>query len=147
MQILIVALMIFLLDQATKHVALQALKLGESVPVIQSVFHLTLVRNEGIAFGYFDHFGIWLVILIAVCIAVLLIYSLRLPGQDVYHRLAYGLVLGGAVGNLMDRVRFGHVVDFLDFRIWPVFNVADTFITIGVSLLILSVMKGSSRVS
>lgn len=147
MSMMIIALVIFAADQITKRMALGVLAPGHSFPVLDSFLHLTLVQNKGIAFGYLGEMGPWLIALVAICIVALLIYSLRLPARDSYHRLAYGFVLGGALGNLLDRFRLGYVVDFIDFRVWPVFNVADTFITIGVGLLILAVLRGSPRTS
>ena len=127
------------LDQATKWWALRVLQLGETTPVIPGLFHLTLVHNPGVAFGLFARTG-WIVVVAAVAIvAVLTATSLRSPAADgpTASRtwLAMGLILGGAVGNLIDRIRYGGVVDFLDFRVWPVFNVADSSITVGAALI------------
>ena len=126
-------------DQATKWWALRALQPGDTTPVVPGVFHLTLVHNSGVAFGLFARMG-WIVVVAAVMIvAVLAATSLRSPAAEgptaLRTWLAMGLILGGAVGNLIDRIRYGGVVDFLDFRVWPVFNVADSSITIGAALI------------
>lgn len=122
-------------DQLTKWWALQQLAAGASLPVIPGVFHLTLVHNRGVAFGLLAQAG-WLVMLIAlVVVAALLIAVVRRPlaphHASPVTAVGLGLIAGGAVGNLLDRVRLGAVVDFLDFRIWPVFNLADSCITVG----------------
>ena len=147
MQLFIVAISIFFLDQTTKLMALRFLTGNPSIPVIPKIFHLTLVENQGIAFGMFQNHGSLLLIVITVCVLVLMVYFARTPESSVFHRVCYGFILGGAAGNLIDRIRLGHVVDFLDFRIWPVFNIADTFITIGVSLLLLAAFKDKTHAS
>ena len=129
-----IALLVIAADQVSKYFILENLSLGESAPVIASVFHLTSVRNTGIAFGLFQQHPIYLTAIISVCVLVLIFFSRRLCRGSSLEKIAYGLILGGAVGNLVDRARFGWVVDFLDFRIWPVFNIADSGITIGVAL-------------
>ena len=141
MQLFIVAILIFTFDQATKYSALHFLTKGTTKPVILNIFHLTLVENPGIAFGMFQNYGTLLMIAITLCILVLIIYFSFVPQSRMFHRICYGFILGGALGNLTDRLRLGHVVDFLDFRIWPVFNIADTFISIGVAFLILAAFR------
>lgn len=131
-----VAAAVLVLDQLSKWVALQFLEAGTSIPIIPQVFHFSLVQNTGIAFGLFQgHPGLW-TIAITISLIVLLYAGKFLSGQALSRRLAYGFVLGGAAGNCIDRIRVRYVIDFLDFRIWPVFNLADSFITIGVILLI-----------
>ena len=109
---------------------------GESLPVISRVLHLTYVQNTGAAFGLLKHQQTLFIGTSLLIIAWLIRESLARPPQSFLVMWSYALILGGAAGNLIDRLRFGHVVDFLDFRIWPVFNVADSAITIGVTLLI-----------
>lgn len=144
---LIVTSLALILDQLTKLAASHFLSEGNGVPILSNLFHLTLVHNQGIAFGFFNHHSSLLMIIITISVGVLIVFSLRSLGQDLYHQVVYGLIIGGALGNLIDRIRLGHVVDFLDFRIWPVFNFADTFITIGVFLFALSAFKGKSHAS
>lgn len=131
------ALLVAGLDQATKWWMLQRLALGESVPVLPGIFHLTLIRNPGIAFGLFARQGGVMLGVALLLIAALLVTMKSKPSAwPPAIPWAMGLLLGGALGNLVDRVRFGAVVDFLDFRIWPVFNVADSGITIGAALML-----------
>jgi signal peptidase II len=129
-----------LLDQWTKRVVLNTLAPGESwppasEPAILGTFRFTRVANDGVAFGLFQGRGDLFVVVALVVVAGLLVYQHRLPAQDRLVRLALALQVGGALGNLVDRLRFGHVVDFLHFHFWPVFNVADSAISVGVVLL------------
>jgi signal peptidase II len=130
-----VAFGLTVLDQVSKFVVLQNLELGQSIPVVPSVLYFTLVQNTGIAFGLFQNNPMLLTYLISFCVLLLALYSIRIRKESKIEQLAFALILGGAVGNLIDRVRLGWVVDFIDFRIWPVFNIADSGITIGVVLL------------
>lgn len=128
------------LDQLTKVLALRYLSPGTSYPVIPHLFHLTLVENEGIAFGLFQGSKEVLLVLITASIGVLVLLGFRMNFTRWHVPWGLGLILGGAVGNWMDRVRTGAVTDFLDFRIWPVFNLADTAITVGVGIFILDLL-------
>lgn len=114
----------------------------ESLPVISNIFHLTLVRNTGIAFGFFHGGSKWLLAAIFLGILVLFYLTFQMRNELLMFRLSFGFVLGGALGNVIDRMTQGAVIDFLDFRIWPVFNLADSFITVGVSILVLLILKG-----
>ncbi len=137
-------------DQLTKAVSLRYLVAGESVPVIPNVFHLTLVSNTGIAFGFFKDHGTLLLLLISCSLLLLFWWGMKHGQSSLTARVGLGLILGGAFGNWIDRVRVGGVIDFLDFRIWPVFNVADTAISIGVGLYLLLLFfphKNSETVS
>ena len=142
---LLLAGLVLLLDQFSKALALKFLVLGTSRPVLAPLFHLTLVENQGIAFGLFQGFDKLLFVTVTVSIGVLVYLGFR--SERWVNQWGMGLILGGAVGNWLDRVRVGAVIDFLDFRIWPVFNFADTAITLGVGLFLLDLLKGQKRVS
>jgi len=109
---------------------------GESRPVFPGAFHLTLIQNQGIAFGLFHDSGAVLFALITVSIAVLALLGLGTAPARLLTHAGIGLILGGALGNWVDRIRVGAVIDFLDFRVWPVFNLADSAITLGVGLFL-----------
>ena len=152
----ITALVVLVLDQLTKAWALQALMPGRPVPVIDGFFSLTLVTNPGLAFGMLSTTPAgwrWVVALLSIgALTVLAVVGLRmLPGGGRLTPLALGLIFGGAVGNLIDRGRFGAVVDFLDFYWrgyhWPAFNAADSAITVGVALLALRLLTAPSSPS
>jgi len=143
------AVVVLVLDLVTKHLALERLPPSRPVQVIDSFFSLTLVMNPGLAFGMLAGTPAgwrWLVALLSIgALTVLAVVGLRmLPTGGRFTPLALGLIFGGAVGNLIDRSRFGAVVDFLDFYWrgyhWPAFNVADASISVGVVLLALRML-------
>lgn len=145
----VVASAVLVLDQVTKLLALDRLTPGAPVPLIDGVLSLTLVLNRGLAFGLLA--GVppgwrWVVALLSIAaLAVLVRVALHvLPGGRLIDHGTLGLIFGGAVGNLIDRARFGAVVDFVDVHYrawhWPAFNVADSTITVGVALLALRLM-------
>ena len=143
------AVVVLVLDLLTKHLALERLPPGRPVHVVDGFFSLTLVMNPGLAFGMLAGTPAgwrWLVALLSIgALTVLAVVGLRmLPTGGRFTPLALGLIFGGAVGNLIDRARFGAVVDFLDFYWrgyhWPAFNVADASISVGVVLLALRML-------
>ena len=107
----------------------------ESIPVIKNIFHLSVVFNKGAAFGIFQGQTTFLVAMSAILIVLFFTCFHREEDRSLFNAVAYGLVLGGALSNLFDRVTLGYVVDYLDFRVWPVFNLADSALTIGAVLL------------
>jgi signal peptidase II len=132
--LLLVALVLGI-DQLSKYIIRANFQPNESLPVINSVFHLTYVNNPGAAFGLLAYkTPVFVTVTLLVAVVILVAYRF-LPPDRILLRLALALMLGGALGNLIDRLRFGYVVDFLDFRIWPVFNLADMAIVGGVILL------------
>ena len=132
----LIASAVFLLDQLTKKYISANLSLGQSIAVIKNIFHLSLVHNRGVAFGLFNGWQPFFIILTSLVILYIVVdLCLNSKHYGISRRIAFGLILGGACGNLLDRLRLGYIVDFLDFRIWPVFNAADSAITIGMILL------------
>ena len=136
-----VALSVLVLDQLTKWLALEFLAAEGSIAVIPNVFHLSFVENTGIAFGFFQGHPAFFTHVITVSVVVLLIASRWFVLQPRSRQIAFGLILGGAVGNWIDRLRYEHVIDFIDFRIWPVFNIADSGITVGVLMFVWFMLK------
>ena len=141
---LLVALCVVLLDQASKEWVRGAFSLHESVPVIPGFFHLTYIRNTGAAWGLFSGQNIALSALALVMLAVLVAFRRKILPPGRVHRVALGLLCGGIVGNLFDRLRLDYVVDFLDFFVrsshFPAFNVADSAICIGVGIYVLGTL-------
>lgn len=137
----LLALVIVIIDQMTKYYILEHFSLGESVPVIQNIFHWTFILNPGAAFGMLEG-NRWLFVVIA-CAVIVGIWFMRkeIVANGVGTCVGTALFVGGAVGNLIDRAVNGVVIDFFDFRIWPVFNVADIAICTGVGLIIWSILK------
>jgi signal peptidase II len=133
----IVAATVFATDQLTKLLVSHQFKNGSTLPLLGGVVQLEYARNTGAAFSLFQADGVVLaVVAIAVSVGILVYYR-RTSGGPLLVRCALGLVLGGAMGNLVDRIRLGFVVDFIDLHWWPVFNVADSCIVVGVALLVL----------
>lgn len=139
---------IIFIDQLSKYFITRSLLPYQSLPVLKNIFHLTLVQNSGIAFGLFKNQAIFYLFLPVVAITWLfyiLFFSTDNQGFSKLYYVALTLILGGAIGNLIDRLRLGFVIDFLDFRIWPVFNLADSAITIGVAIIILKCIPLSAK--
>ena len=134
--IFFIVIFILVLDQLTKFVISKNLSLYQSIPLIRGFFHISLVHNKGAAFGILKN-QLPLFIFTSLLAVALIYFDLIKNKQKkpLIYEVALGLILAGALGNLIDRVFFGYVIDFLDFRIWPVFNVADSAITIGAVLL------------
>ena len=121
-------------DQLTKSVVSGHLALDEGIHVV-GPFSIHHVQNSGIAFGLFSSATAAVIALTSVAVAWMLVFFARSGGRHPILPAALGLVIGGSVSNLIDRVRLGHVTDFLDFKYWPAFNLADSFIVIGVVIL------------
>jgi len=133
------AIFIILFDQASKFYIQHNMDIGESIPVIKGIFHITYIENPRTSFGLFEYQTMFFVIaaLISVILAIL-IYKKIVFKEDPFMYIPLTLVLGGAIGNLIDRVRIdGRVIDFLDFRIWPIFNFADMAVVCGMLILLV----------
>ena len=141
-----IVLLVYFLDRLSKYIMIEILSSGSSIPVIKNILHLTLVYNTGAAFGMLkDH--PFLFISIAAVFSFLVIYLLAVKSNvlNIKEKISLCLILGGTLGNLTDRIRFGYVIDFIDFRVWPVFNIADSCITIGALLLGWSILVSARK--
>ena len=133
-----VALLILVADQISKYLVLSNLNPGQSWNPIASLTpwaSITHVTNTGVAFGLFPDRGSLFVVIAVIVVAAIIFYYRHLPAGQWWIKISLGLQLGGALGNLLDRLRLGYVIDFIDFKIWPVFNLADSAIVIGVAIL------------
>jgi signal peptidase II len=147
---LTVSVLVLALDQLTKWMALQSLPLNVPQKILP-VFNLTLAYNRGAAFSFLSDAGgwqRWLFTVIALSIATgLLVWMARLKDSDRVTGIALGLILGGAMGNLIDRLRYGYVIDFLQFHLkqyyWPVFNIADMAVVCGAFLVAWMMWRAS----
>lgn len=146
------ALISLLLDQASKFYIDSSMSLYQSFPVIENFFHITYLRNPGAAFGILSNHAVRLPFFIGIAlIAVvgILWYLRRVPTEDRWQHLALGLIFSGAIGNLIDRLRLGEVIDFIDVHWyqhhWPAFNVADSAICVGVALMMLCSVRDERR--
>jgi len=136
-------------DRVTKIFFMDFLNPNESYVVIQNFLYMTLVHNTGIAFGMFKNQG-GIFIFISIILIILLLYNIIYykRHQENLSRLyivAFSMILAGAIGNLIDRILFGYVIDFIDFRVWPVFNIADSAITIGAVIIVVKFFPRSTE--
>lgn len=141
MYLILIVAAVLLLDQITKYVVSINFEQGQTLPVIKNIFHLTYVQNPGAAFGMLAYWTTFFIFVTLVVILIILFVYRKVPASRYLLRIGLSLQLAGALGNLIDRLRFGYVVDFLDFRIWPVFNFADVAIVVGVGLLALDIIR------
>jgi signal peptidase II len=133
-------------DQATKHIVSSQLSLDEKVYVL-GPFSIHHVENSGIAFGLFAGATPLVTALTALAVGWMLVFFARSGARHPVLPIALGLLIGGSASNLVDRIRLGHVTDFLDFRYWPAFNLADTFIVVGVAILFGAILFDGARSS
>ena len=147
--IILPTVFIVVLDRITKAFFSDLLNVGESLPIIRNVLHMTLVHNTGVAFGLFKDRGAVFILIAVVAIVLLIIniYYYRQNDQILSRTyiLGFSLILSGAIGNLIDRVTYGYVIDFIDFRFWPVFNIADSAITIGAIIIGIKCFQLSAK--
>ena len=141
MRILVVSAVLVLADQISKTMVRKTMYLYESIPVIPKFFHLTYVTNDGMAFGLNFPFGTYIFLAISIIFTGFIFWYLwTIKDDGIVIRMGIGLILAGAIGNLIDRVFLGFVVDFLDFMIgdfhWYVFNFADSYVTIGMGFVL-----------
>jgi signal peptidase II len=138
------ALAVFLLDQGLKAVVEGSMRPGESIPVIPGFLSITYIRNDGGAFGILG--GSQLVLLFGGAVAVGVVLWMLLTGKSSrLTTLGCGLILGGAAGNLLDRLTTGEVTDYVHFSFWYVFNAADAAITVGVAALLLTALRSTEK--
>jgi len=136
----VVAAAVFIVDRITKNLVAAQVAYGTEVELIDHVVGITNLRNSGAAFGFAPAgAGLFLIASVAVAIG-LAVYVVRNPG-DQWSFASLGLIMGGTIGNGFDRIVHGTVTDFINFHFWPVFNVADSAISIGVVLLIASYLR------
>jgi signal peptidase II len=131
---------IVILDQILKFLVIKNMALLQSIPIIPNFLHLTYIQNTGSAFGLCPDSAKLLIWLSIIVIGVIMFLYDRIP-EDRCSQLSVSAILAGVFGNLIDRINLGYVIDFIDFRIWPAFNIADAAITIGVIFLIIQIIK------
>lgn len=154
-RLIIIPAVILVADQISKYYVMKGMSPYQSIPVVDGLFNLTFVMNPGAAFGFLsgssEQFRVPFFLTVSIiAIAVVILFYLKAARDDLLLQIGLALILGGALGNLIDRVRFHEVVDFLDFYFkgyhWPAFNVADSAITVGVAFLILeTLLSGRKR--
>jgi len=141
---LTLALAVFVVDQGIKAIVEGSMRVGESITLITGFLSLTYIKNDGGAFGILG--GSQLVLLVGSTVAVVVVLWMLLSGRpSVLTMLGCGLILGGAAGNLLDRLSSGEVTDYVHFSFWYIFNAADAAIVAGVGLLLLSALRTSEK--
>ena len=136
MRLGILVAFIVVLDQLSKSYIQANMRLGESIPVLPDIFHITYILNPGAAFGLFADQTFFVIgLAVAMVLAVIYFYP-AIKKESAWMKIGVGLLVGGAIGNLVDRIQIGKVVDFFDFRIWPIFNIADIGIVCGAFIIV-----------
>lgn len=135
----ILGAVVFLIDQITKIIVRREIPIGKEIPIIKDVFSLTHISNTGSLFGMFQG-ATPILIILSFFVMALIIYIERII-KIPYKEIALGLIIGGIAGNLVDRIIFGGVTDFLFLKHWPVFNIADASIDVGIAVFILAYLK------
>ncbi|UWG96102.1 signal peptidase II [Dehalobacter sp. DCM] len=138
----ITLVIILVVDRVTKWIVQSNLALGESLSVIPGFFHITYILNPGAAFGMLQG-RTWLLIVASVIVLAALFYiQTKIKGDQKWMRFCMGLIGGGALGNLWDRIQTGKVIDFLDFKVWSyIFNIADSMILVGSVFLVILILR------
>jgi signal peptidase II len=141
---------VVLLDQFLKAYVGATMNLHESIPIIEGYFNITYVKNPGAAFGFLansapEFRSLFLISVTVIAIVLILYFISKNTAKEVFLTFSLSLIFGGAVGNLIDRIRFGEVTDYLDFYIssyhWPAFNVADSAISLGALVLVVEIFR------
>ncbi len=142
MKVLFVSAILVLADQISKTIVVNTMSLYESIPVIQNFFHFTYITNDGMAFGINFPFGYYIFTSVSILLTLFLFWYLwSVRTHSIVIRLGISFIIAGAIGNLIDRIFLGAVIDFLDFMIgnfhWYVFNLADSYVTVGMVLVLV----------
>ena len=145
MPLVLISLAVIILDRVTKILVQSHLAEGESIPVVPGVMSLTYILNPGAAFGMLEHQRLFFILMTVAVIAVLIYFWRQDQRRSDCRPIGCSLFLGGAVGNLIDRIETGFVIDFFDFYFWPIFNVADIFICVGVGLIVWNIVMDECR--
>lgn len=136
-------LILLIADQAVKHLIRTTMVEGQSIPIIANIFHITYIENPGAAFGILANQRILFLVLTALIVGIMIYLYFSLQNKKSLTAISLGIVVSGAIGNFIDRFLQGTVTDFLDFRIWPIFNIADICICIGlVFICYFVIIKG-----
>lgn len=135
------ALVIVALDRLTKYWIMQNLPENSSIKIIPRILLITHVKNSGASFGLFQGYANVLAVISVIAIILIIFIKIYLKFDSYFYNIAIGFILGGAIGNLIDRIFYGEVIDFLNFAYWPVFNIADSFIIIGFGIVIIFLFR------
>lgn len=137
----IFAFLEIILDQTSKFLILKNLSLGESFALINPVVYIHYIQNKGAAFGILPNFGGFFMIIASLVLALFIFFQKKILKLPKSLQVSLGFIFGGTFGNLIDRIRFGYVIDFIDLKFWPVFNLADTALTVSIIYLAIYLLK------
>lgn len=129
--IFVIVILIAALDQIIKLLIINNFPLGLPHPIIENIFNITYVKNTGIAFGIFKGNNLIMIILNIIIITIITVLLYSMDFDNIFFKLSAGFIIGGALGNLIDRINRGFIVDYLDLSFWPTFNLADSMVVIG----------------
>lgn len=144
-RIILISILILIIDIISKQLVLATLIEHQSITIIKNFFSITFAKNTGVAFSFLEG-RVPLIIIITSIIIILILKYIKSTNPNKYEKLCYSLIIGGSIGNLIDRIIYGYVIDFLDINLFgypfPIFNIADTAIVIGIfTLIILSLIE------
>ena len=145
MNFFVISFLVILADRLTKMLVMDRMQEGMSIPVVQGFFNFTYVLNPGAAFGMLPNNRVFFIALTVAVLVIAFVARKQIAKEGPWFTYGMSLFLGGAIGNLLDRIKTGLVVDFFDFIVWPVFNVADIAICVGVGMIIWSVLKDETK--
>jgi len=140
----LLSLAILVIDQFLKYLVHKFMYLGQSITLLNGI-KLTYVRNTGAAFSLFTGFSSYLSIIGIIVVLAVIYFHHKLPAKKYYWQTALAFVLGGSLGNLVDRIFRSYVIDYIDLSVWPVFNLADIMINLGIFLIIVQMIKGEKK--
>lgn len=139
-KIILISILVLIIDILTKQLVINTMIEHQSIPIINNFFSITYAKNTGVAFSFLEG-KVPLIIIATTIIIIIILKYIKSTNPNKLESICYGLLLGGSIGNLLDRIIYGYVIDFLDFNIcgysYPIFNLADTFIVIGIFILII----------
>lgn len=139
--LLLVSGCVIVLDQLTKFIVISKMAFGSSKSVVKGLLDISYITNSGAAFGLLRGWNPLFIIVTFIAIVFIFLYYRHFK-EDLWMKVALGFLLGGAIGNLIDRIRINQVIDFINFRWWPSFNVADISVCIGAGMLLVKIIKG-----
>ena len=139
--VFILAISFLIVDQISKVLVLTYLTPGKTIPIIPNILYFTRIHNTGVAFGLFRENNVIALLLVVFgsLLLFLLLYNIKVVSDT--QRVACALIIAGAIGNIIDRLRFGAVIDFIDVQFWPVFNIADMCISVAAGLFVISLLR------
>lgn len=142
---LLLVLFIILFDQLIKYLVSNNMFLGQSIPIIPQIFHLTYILNPGAAFGILENQRYLFIIIATILIIAVIYFYKKIIQLSKFFQIGIALLFSGAIGNMIDRITIGKVIDYMDFRIWPVFNLADIAIVFGCIIIAFNLLFKTER--